>query len=208
VAEAPEPVIASPAPKAPSETPLAKAQKSIEGALGMLTDKFALCQTLPLEEFVATVEALRAEGYRPIHARPYATDKSPLIAAVWTRDDKRWTFSFGLTPQEIQAEHERQAAEGLVPIDLAAWQAEPGRHLALGLWARTGEKPENYELYAAIPQVEQDEMYTDYRQRGFRPWRRQMFLTTDGRVFTVWSGTNTAAPFMRAPAAAPSTNSS
>ena len=36
-----------------------KGEKSIEEALGMLTDKFALCQTLPLEEFVPTVEALR-----------------------------------------------------------------------------------------------------------------------------------------------------
>jgi hypothetical protein len=48
----------------------------IEAAHGMVTDRFAICQTMPLEEFVKVAEALRPSGYRPIRFRPYAEGKS------------------------------------------------------------------------------------------------------------------------------------
>ena len=38
----------------------------IESAQGMLTERFAFCQTMPLDEFVKVAEALRKSGYRPI----------------------------------------------------------------------------------------------------------------------------------------------
>ena len=40
-----------------------------------------------------------------------------------------------------------------------------------------------------LPQAEQEEKYDSYRQRGFRPWRRHMFLNSDGQVHysMVWN---------------------
>ena len=42
----------------------------IESAQGMLAERFAFCQTMPLDEFLTTVEALRKSGYRPVRFRP------------------------------------------------------------------------------------------------------------------------------------------
>ena len=42
----------------------------IESAQGMLAERFAFCQTMPLDEFLTTAEALRKSGYRPVRFRP------------------------------------------------------------------------------------------------------------------------------------------
>ena len=44
----------------------------IESAQGILSERFAFCQTMPLDEFLTTAEALRKSGYRPVRFRPYA----------------------------------------------------------------------------------------------------------------------------------------
>ena len=44
----------------------------IESARGMLAERFAFCQTMPLDEFVKVAEALRPSGYRNTRFRPYA----------------------------------------------------------------------------------------------------------------------------------------
>ena len=44
----------------------------IESAQGILAERFAFCQTMPLDEFLTTAETLRKSGYRPVRFRPYA----------------------------------------------------------------------------------------------------------------------------------------
>src|SRR5207245_2141831 len=78
--------------------------RQVEAAGGLVAERFALCQALPLEQFEAVAAGLRRGGYRPIRLRPYAVAASgplagsaqkpasgPLaatvqVAAVWTRD--------------------------------------------------------------------------------------------------------------------------
>jgi hypothetical protein len=88
----------------------------------------------------------------------------------------------GLSPQELEAENQRQAGEGFVPIDVAAWEGESDRRLALGVWARTGEKPERFEIYAAVPHADHDARYDDCRERGFRPVQKHIFLGSEGQL--------------------------
>ena len=60
-------------PLDPSWTrPDASLVSRIESAQGMLSERFAFCQTMPLDEFLTTAEALRNSGYRPVRFRPYA----------------------------------------------------------------------------------------------------------------------------------------
>ena len=54
----------------------------IESAQGILSDRFAFCQTMLLDEFLTTAEALRKSGYRPVRFRPYADGK---IRFGWRR---------------------------------------------------------------------------------------------------------------------------
>ena len=44
----------------------------IESAQGMLAEQLAFCQTMALDEFLTTAEAIRPSGYRPVRFRPYA----------------------------------------------------------------------------------------------------------------------------------------
>ncbi len=74
----------------------------IESAQGMLAERFAFCQTMPLDEFLATAEALRVSGYRPVRFRPYADGQVVRVAAVWTRDGRNWRDASGLTAEEVR----------------------------------------------------------------------------------------------------------
>src|SRR5262249_20312082 len=60
----------------------------IEGAHGLVAERFALCQTLPLPQFVAVTAGLSRSGFRPIRFRPYAAGRTVLVAAVWRRDGR------------------------------------------------------------------------------------------------------------------------
>ncbi len=79
----------------------------IESAQGIMTERFAFCQTMPLDEFETTAEALRKSRYRPVRLRPYADGQTVRVAAVWGRDGRSWRMSSGLTAEEIQLEAER-----------------------------------------------------------------------------------------------------
>jgi hypothetical protein len=74
----------------------------IEAAGGLIAERFAFCQAMPLDQFLATIEALRASGYRPIRFRPYADGLEVRVAAVWTRDGRKWRIAPGLTAEEAR----------------------------------------------------------------------------------------------------------
>ncbi len=82
----------------------------IESAQGILAERFAFCQTMPLDEFVATAEALRKSGYRPVRFRPYADGTVTRVAAVWARDGRNFRLASGQTPDEVRKQDEKNRA--------------------------------------------------------------------------------------------------
>jgi serine/threonine protein kinase/formylglycine-generating enzyme required for sulfatase activity len=108
-------------------TPDATLTGKFESAQGMLAEQFAFCQTLPMEEFVTVVEALRKSGYRPIRIRPYAADdKSLQAAAVWTRDGRPWRLAHDQSLEEIRQTDERNRKDGYLPVEVAGHVAAGG----------------------------------------------------------------------------------
>ncbi len=95
----------------------------VESAQGMLTERFAFCQTMPLDEFLATAEALRKSGFRPTRFRPYALAKGLRVAAVWTRDGRPWRMAHDQTADEIRRTDERNRKEGFLPLDASGYPA-------------------------------------------------------------------------------------
>src|SRR5208283_2591467 len=91
----------------------------------------------PLDEFLATAEALRRSGYRPIRFRPYADGKTLHVAAVWTRDGRNWRISSGMTADEVRQQDERNKKDRFLPADGAGYEATD-----------TGGKPA--DRYAAL----------------------------------------------------------
>ena len=109
-------------------TPDSTLTGKIESAQGMLADaeRFAFCQTMPLDEFVKVAEALRPSGYRPTRFRPYAEGKSLGVAAVWTRDGRPWRMAHDQSTDEIRQTDERNRKEGYLSVDVAGYLAAGG----------------------------------------------------------------------------------
>jgi serine/threonine protein kinase/formylglycine-generating enzyme required for sulfatase activity len=117
--------------------------KLIESAQGILMERFAFCQTMPMGEFLASAEALRKSGYRPVRFRPYADGMVVRVAAVWTRDGRNWQISSGLTADEIRQQDERSTKVKLIPVDVAGYvMVDAGgkpANLYAGLWVEKAD---------------------------------------------------------------------
>jgi serine/threonine protein kinase/formylglycine-generating enzyme required for sulfatase activity len=125
-------------------TPDPTLTSQLESAQGMLTERFAFCQTMPLDESLTTAESLRKSGYRPIRFRPYADGGTVRVAAVWTRDGRPWRMAHEQTADAVRQTDQRNRKEGYLPVDVAGYLAageqagKPPSRFA-GLWAqRTG----------------------------------------------------------------------
>jgi formylglycine-generating enzyme required for sulfatase activity len=75
----------------------------IESAQGMVTKRFAFCQTMPLDRFLTAAEGMWKSAYRPVRFRPFADGQDVKVAAVWTRDGRKWRLVWELSPEEVRA---------------------------------------------------------------------------------------------------------
>ena len=102
-------------------TPGAALVARIEAAGGLLAERFAVCQTMPLDEFLATALALRPSGYRPVRLRPYTDGAITHVAAVWTRDSRNWRLASGLTAEQVRNQDEKNRTQMFLPVDIACF---------------------------------------------------------------------------------------
>ncbi len=96
--------------------------RKIEAAHGLVAERFALCQTLSLDDFPAVFEELRTCGFRAIQFRPYSTGKNVRVAAVWTRDGQLCDLAHGLSAEEAQRKDADLRARSFQPVDVAGYQ--------------------------------------------------------------------------------------
>jgi formylglycine-generating enzyme required for sulfatase activity len=154
-------------PLNPSWTkPDASLVSRIESAQGILAEHFALCQTMPLDEFLATAEALRKSGYRPVRFRPYADEQVVRVAAVWTRDGRPWRISSGLTAGEVRQHDERNRKDKFLPVDVAGYVTvdgggKPADHYA-ALWVeKSGD--DDARMYVGITADDETEVQAKFK---------------------------------------------
>ena len=141
----------------------------------MLTDRFAFCQSMPVDEFVTVAEAVRPAAYRPTRFRPYADGKTLLAAVVWTRDGRPWRMAHDRSAAEVSQIDERNRKEGYLAVDAAGylavggdqaktasrfaalWRKEPGRTMTLA-WSWRRPPPSSRSLRH------------NGRKQGLSPW--------------------------------------
>jgi formylglycine-generating enzyme required for sulfatase activity len=128
--------------------------RRVEAAGGMVAERFAFCQTLPLEQFDAVAEGLGRSGYRPVRLRPYEMSgpesRPPLIvAAVWVRDGGGWQAVHGLTAREVRRQDAERRRQGFQPVDVAGYRSG-GQERYAALWVQDGRDDEA-RLYAGVP---------------------------------------------------------
>ncbi|MBV9124395.1 MAG: formylglycine-generating enzyme family protein, partial [Planctomycetes bacterium] len=115
--------------------------RQVEQAQGMVAERFALCQTLPLTQFPSLAEGLRRSGYRPLRLRPYLTDSGVQVAAVWTRDALPWQLALDLFADDISRRDADWQKQGFQPQDVACYRVSPDAKAPTERFAALWVKP-------------------------------------------------------------------
>jgi serine/threonine protein kinase/formylglycine-generating enzyme required for sulfatase activity len=164
--------------------PDASLMSRIESADGILSERFAFCQTMRLDEFVSSAEALRKSGYRPIRFRPYADEQVVRVAAVWSRDACNWRISSGLTVNDVQQQDQRNKKDNFLPVDVAGYvttdaNGKPSERYA-AIWAeRTGD--DDARMYVGTAADDQTEIRAKLKEERLIPRALHAMMGSDGR---------------------------
>ncbi len=153
-------------------------------ALGILTDHFAFCQTMPLNEFVSVSEELQSNGYRPIRCRPFATSEDVHVAAIWIRDGLQWEMLVGKSADEIKKKDGELQKLGLRPIDVAGYVSEGEKYCAL--WAQRRAKGTSWEILVGNQNQEYLANWKRLSPKSNLTTYQQVFPDYERRVTQVW----------------------
>ncbi len=167
--------------------PDAELVRQVETAFGFVDERFALCQTMPLEEFIPLAEQLRACRYRPLRCRPYAGPAGVLVAAVWTRDSCAWQLTSGLSAAEARAQKDQRRQEGWEPVDVAGYLDGAQERYAV-VWVKA-EGKEASDWYVGVPDAQHRAAgWGPLREANLYPMTLQTFVGADGelRFSAVW----------------------
>ncbi len=178
------------APLDPSwKAPDAALMARIEAAEGLIGERFALCQTMPLGDFVAVAEKLRPCGYRPVRVRPYfQTTGGPLVAtaAVWTRDGRDWQLLQGMTAEDVRRQTAERRKQGYYPVDVAGYlDGQQERYAAV--WVK-GDANEGVRLYVGVPEEQHTAAWQPMRRDQLETLTMQALIGADGklRFSSIW----------------------
>ena len=155
----------------------------IERADGMLAERFALVQTLPLVRFAAVAEALRKSGYRPIRLRPYNVKSDVLTAAVWTRDGRDWQTAVGLKRVEVNNRDAINRTKLFTLVDLAGYRTSAAESYT-ALWCASS-KVADQQLFLGVVDAYHDAVWRLLRDGKYVPCTYQKFLSQDGKTLNV-----------------------
>src|SRR5262249_4274288 len=157
----------------------------IESARGVLTERFAFCQTMPLDEFLTTAEVLRRSGYRPVRFRPYADEQVVRVAAVWTRDGCPWRISSGRNTDEARQQDEQNKKDRFLPVDVAGYvTVDGGGKLAdryAALWVeKSGD--DDAQTYVGMTGDDEAEAQNKLKEAKLIPRTLHAMMGSDGRT--------------------------
>jgi serine/threonine protein kinase/formylglycine-generating enzyme required for sulfatase activity len=165
--------------------PDSAAKSRIESAHGIVAERFALCQTMPLDEFPAASEALKASGYCPIRFRPHTDGQVVRVAAVWTRDGRKWRPRHDQSADQIRDTDGRNRKEGFHPVDVVGYvtagrDGRPAERYA-ALWVeKSGD--DDARLYVGLTADEEAEVQAQLRDAKLIPRTLQALRGLDGRL--------------------------
>jgi serine/threonine protein kinase/formylglycine-generating enzyme required for sulfatase activity len=117
--------------------PSMEAVNMVSKAGGILHERFALVQTLPLDQLERACRLLESAGYSPVTIRPFAHQNTVLASAVWHRDGVKTDFVKNLLNTDEISQRKRAFEEqGYLLSDLSGYQdGDSIRYLAL--WRET-----------------------------------------------------------------------
>jgi hypothetical protein len=174
--------------------------EAIERAGGVVDDRSAFCQTMPIDEFFKVAEALLLSGYRPRRARPYETRQGLLVAAVWERDGKNWRFVSGVNDDEIRRSDEVFRGKGLELCDITAGPVANRNGVSpmqyFGLWVQRKPPDPPSQFLLGLSPTEHDRLAAALRLADFAPFACAVHgYGDDRRISSLWSATPAGTEF-------------
>jgi formylglycine-generating enzyme required for sulfatase activity/tetratricopeptide (TPR) repeat protein len=160
--------------------PAAQWKRTVEQAGGLVTERFALCQALPLSRLVAVTHGLRGSGYRPVRVRPYAVGAEVRVAVVWNRDGRGWHLEVAETVEGLAKRDGHWQKTGYLPADVAGYPGKEGVRY-VGVWVRAG-KGEQGVLLVGLSAREHSARIGELNKKGFVPLTVQGLPVGDGTV--------------------------
>jgi serine/threonine protein kinase/formylglycine-generating enzyme required for sulfatase activity len=173
----------------PQEPPPFAAELLVGQADGLLLERFALVQSLPLERGPALADLLKCEGYRLVCYRPYGKGPEARAAAVWLRDGRESVLEQGLSAEQARLRDEKWQQLGFEPFDVSVYPAGPsGADRYAVVWARKGPEGVGARLYAGLSAARRQAEADALLKGGYVP-RTQAWTAPDGkpaRYAAVW----------------------
>ncbi len=188
-----------PAENAWRDMPLDPSWKQTEPALnevfrsahGRLEERFASCQTMPLDVFGRTAEVLRESGYRPVRLRPFVSSGAVRVAGVWCRDGKPWRLARDLAADALRSVDADNQAHGFIPVDVAGYiaNADGGSPVVryAALWVQ-GSHGDGSRMYIGLSEDDLNRVHDELSKQDLAPRTYQM-LNTPGespRISGIW----------------------
>jgi serine/threonine protein kinase/formylglycine-generating enzyme required for sulfatase activity len=147
--------------------------KLLENGTGLVTETFAVCQTLAMSDFERIAERLDSCGYRPTCFRPYLSGTGMQVAAAWARDGSAWRWAHDQPAEEIARLDAEYRKAGFIPCDIACPagslvdSAVPPRFSALWI-PRPGEIADA-AMYLGVPHHAHESHWRQLNKDGFKP---------------------------------------
>ncbi len=157
----------------------------IDQAQGFLAERFAFCQTMPLEVFAEVAEGLGRSGYRPIRFRPYPTAETVRVAADWTRDGRPWQMVHGVGAETLRQKDADWQRQGYRPVDVAGFMAADhgqGPNLVYAaIWAKSLGPDDLAQLDLDLTHAQFEHVRVERGKQGFVIDSTSIVQATDGR---------------------------
>jgi hypothetical protein len=164
--------------------------RAIEAAQGLVAERFAICQTMPLEQFQIVAANLTKSGYRPTRFRPFVAYGNMLVAATWTRDGADWRIEPGTTTTGIRDTASQLRSESYIPEDVAGYMmAASDSPRYTGLWVKTASDNAEAKAYVGVNSETNRELGERLTEQGFSRAASVTLVDADGqnRHCAVWS---------------------
>ncbi|ODU01314.1 MAG: hypothetical protein ABS79_01910 [Planctomycetes bacterium SCN 63-9] len=165
--------------------------QQIQDAQGMLQERFGFCQAMPLDQYLETSEFLRISGYRPTRLRPYADGSTLRVAAIWTRDGRKWAQAVGKPAEAIRQQDRTLRDQGLAPVDVAGHLEigtnAPPTEVYSALWSEQ-EDGHSTRLLVDLTREERERVRASLLKENLAPRTLQAMMGIDGhaRFSGVW----------------------
>lgn len=178
----------------------ARFAQRVVAAGGLVTEHFALCQTMNWEEFEPLCTGLRNAGYRPSRVRPYSCGNVLQVAAIWLRDGREWKFISDVSVDELRQIDLDYRKRGFLPVDVAGYiptsVVPPRAARYTAIWVKSDTESE-CRLAADLSVDQFHAFQQSARKDELIPLTLQAFLGADRRirVCSIWQK-GTSADFL------------